>query len=692
MENKNYVTYEDFGAVGDGVTDDFGAMLKAHNYANENGLAVLGTPGKNYYIFDTTLGTDKVYSIEIMTDVDWQGATITIDDRKLSTISGSEYYALAKRHVFDVVPSPECRKFCITDPDELSRIVGDGIGRKTKKIDLGIDWDDRIMIAPYYSGHKVYRRRGYGQFAGMDTHEIIVVEPDGTVSDETPIIFEYKKFDRVDVYKLDKKGAVTIKNGNFVTLDTRINHMVDGKYRASYIFRGIDVMRSYTTLLNLTHRVEGAFTFADRLNGIEGSITTGFFCVDFTSNVTFKNCIIPARMSFTGSSTYNFHANCANKIVLDHCVQSNFWITLDPVTYEIKNATEIDPNARGMAKKSDPNAILGINAYIVDGKRHNLFYGFCGTNYCKNLEYINSTLSRMDAHQGLFYGKVVNCNISDLELTGYGRFLVEDTNFYQGVVVGAPEPLLYLRADYGHTWEGEIDLINVNVYTIPGVKMRVAHHSHGNWFFGYTCYFPNITFDNVSFFDIVTEEPQPEGYEVNLMLFRKDAECMHLSDAKKPMILGVVDEDGDGYIDEPLIDVNRDGIIDELDRVDLDGDGRIGNTSLKYEDYVNHPEYGRRGVPHPTCTANVNYVTPPKYVKVVNNVNPDGTVKCCYALKDTSLEGLSDGGWYRGADEPDTMGGFFGKTEFIYDGGSFVGTDKDQTVTKSFRFKEEYDY
>jgi hypothetical protein len=174
--------------------------------------------------------------------------------------------------------------------------------------------------------------------------------------------------------------------------------------------------------------------------------------------------------------------------------------------------------------------------------------------------------------------------------------------------VGAPEPLLYLRADYGHTWEGEIDLINVNAYTIPGVKMRVAHHSHNNWYFGYTCFFPNITFDNVRYFDIVTEEPQPEGYEVNLMLFGKNAECMHLPDAKKPMILGVVDADGDGYIDEPLIDINR------------------------------------------------------------------------------------DGGWYRAADEPDTMGGFFGKTEFIYDGGSFVGTDKDQTVTKSFRFKEEYDY
>jgi hypothetical protein len=358
------------------------------------GLPVRAKVGATYYICDPVVD-GEMRSAYIKTDVDWQGATITIDDRKLSTISGSEYYALAKRHVFDVVPSPECRKLCITDPDVLSRIVGDGIGRKTKKIDLGIDWDDRIMIAPYYSGHKVYRRRGYGQFAGMDTHEIIVVEPDGTVSDETPIIFEYKKFDRIDVYKLDKKGAVTIKNGNFVTLDARINHMVDGKYRASYIHRGIDVRRSYTTLLNLTHRVEGAFTFADRLNGIEGSTTAGFFCANYTSNVTLKDCVIPARMSFTGSSTYNFNATHVNKMVLDGCVQSNFWITVDPVTYEIKNPTEVDPSVRGHARKSDPNAILGITSYPVGEKKHNLFYGFCGTNYCKNLEYINSTLSRM---------------------------------------------------------------------------------------------------------------------------------------------------------------------------------------------------------------------------------------------------------------------------------------------------------
>ena len=32
MSNKSYVTYTDFGAVGDGVTDDFEAILRAVKY------------------------------------------------------------------------------------------------------------------------------------------------------------------------------------------------------------------------------------------------------------------------------------------------------------------------------------------------------------------------------------------------------------------------------------------------------------------------------------------------------------------------------------------------------------------------------------------------------------------------------------------------------------------------------------
>ncbi|MBE6644315.1 MAG: hypothetical protein E7612_02925 [Ruminococcaceae bacterium] len=687
---RGYVTYEDFGAVGDGVTDDFGAMREAHLYANEKGLPVLGNPEKNYCIFDTSLGTDKIFAIEIKTDTDWQGAKITIDDRQLTTMPGGPYYTMAKRHVFEVLPNDDVAMFKITDEKKLLEIAPNGIHPDTKKIDLGIDYNGRVMIIPYSSYNKVFRRRGYGQFAGADTHEIIVLEADGTVSKETPIIFHYDKVDYIQVYKLDPEHAITLKNGNFVTLDTRVNHKIDGVWKGGYIFRGINVTRSHTTLENLTHKVEGAFTLADRVNGIEGSTTGGFFCANYTSNVTLKDCVIPARFSFVGSSTYNFNAAHVNKIVLQNCYQPNFWVTVDPETLEIKEATEYVPGIIGNARRTSPDAILSINAYYINGEKYNLYYGFCGTNYCKNLEYIDSTLSRMDAHAALYNGKVINTNIADLELTGYGTFTFEDSNFHHSLVVGISTPLIFLRSDYGYTWEGDINIKNVNVYTQDENLLTIAAHSYSNWYYGYTCAFPNLTLDNVNYFSLKTEEPREPDYKVRFMPFRSYQEKMHLYDAGVRCFLGLVDEDGDGYIDEPQFDLNRDGKVDEKDKIDLDGDGKIGNTCLKMSDYADLDlQTKRRGIQHPTCTVNVNPIRPPRCIKIVNNKNADGTYKCNYTLHDTT--GVSDGAWYRSESEPDTMGGFFGATEFITDDGSFIGTSKDQKVTKTFFFKEEYD-
>ena len=59
-ELKNTVSYEDFGAVGDGVTNDFFAIKATHEYANEKGVAVRACRGKTYLISDTRNGSGEV--------------------------------------------------------------------------------------------------------------------------------------------------------------------------------------------------------------------------------------------------------------------------------------------------------------------------------------------------------------------------------------------------------------------------------------------------------------------------------------------------------------------------------------------------------------------------------------------------------------------------------------------------------
>ena len=74
---KNYVRYEDFGAVGDGIHNDFFAMKAAHEFANENRLPVKADASRKYLI-SSTEKDGIASSITVMTDTDFSGATVII--------------------------------------------------------------------------------------------------------------------------------------------------------------------------------------------------------------------------------------------------------------------------------------------------------------------------------------------------------------------------------------------------------------------------------------------------------------------------------------------------------------------------------------------------------------------------------------------------------------------------------------
>ena len=151
----NVVTYEEFGAVGDGKTDDQKAIVAAHAAANKRKLPVRAGDGKTYYIG----GGAKVAVIK--TDVDFGTAKFVIDDRNLENV---------KAPVFRV--DPKVRQ---------------------------------------------YIRYGLNQNNGSPQKEVFLVAADGTVDPATPIVWDYADVTRLTAHPVDAK-TLTIKGGRFTTI------------------------------------------------------------------------------------------------------------------------------------------------------------------------------------------------------------------------------------------------------------------------------------------------------------------------------------------------------------------------------------------------------------------------------------------------------------------------------------------
>ena len=277
---SNVLYYSHFGAVGDGIADDFDAIIAAHAEANIIGAKVRADAGASYYI-----GGANSTAI-IQTDTDWTGASFTIDDSAITT-NGS--------WVFDVtsVLSSRNLRFSITS-----------MNKGQDKLNLSLS--SPALIYAVDNQTLRYKRSGGDANSGSAQTDVFLVDKDGNVDPKTPIIWNFNRFSTLTAYPIDE-NTLTIKGGTFTTIANRRN--------SGYMLRGIRVRRSNTVVDRIVHYVTE--------EGAQSGPYDAFLKVENCANVTVKNTTFTGRRYYNIAGTYDFNAiRTVNLSVID-CDQTN---------------------------------------------------------------------------------------------------------------------------------------------------------------------------------------------------------------------------------------------------------------------------------------------------------------------------------------------------------------------------------
>ena len=407
----DYVTYESFGAVGDGKADDMDAIVKTHEYANAKGLSVFADETATYYIGG---GNKTAY---IKTDTDWSTAKFIIDDTDVENRSA---------WIFNIAPSQSSKN--ITDKVASSL--------KIDATNIGTTLDEKSLVVLTDSNVKRYIRKGLNQNSGSNQTDVILVDENGNISADTPLIWDFDAITNAVAYPVDAE-ILTVKGGFFTTI---ANNALS---EYNYYTRGIQVRRSNTVIDGIYHNVIN--------EGKTGAPYSAFVSLSTCADVTVKTG------TFTGHKKYATIGSAGSSVQMG--------------TYDLGAATSVNAQFVNCKQTND----------ITDSD----YWGIAGTNYCKNLVYDGCALSRFDAHQGVLNATVKNSVLGHhgIKLIGSGTALIENTTVLAASFVD-------LREDYGSTWNGDLIIRNCKFYpTEVSLKIINAVNSEDHDF-GYTCYLP----------------------------------------------------------------------------------------------------------------------------------------------------------------------------------------------------------
>ncbi len=284
------VRYAKFGAVGDGVTDDIEAIVRAHEFANQHGLPVKADEGATYYIG----GKDKTAIIQ--TDTDWGMARFVIDDT-----------AVLNRNAHIFIVQSSLKPFTLKGISSLKK--------SQPKIEASLPGSCLISVSN--SRVKHFIRFGLNQNNGSPQTDTFIADKDGRIDTNTPIIWDFDQITRITAYPMDKT-RLTITGGRFTTKANT------DESRYSYYSRGIGIRRSNVVVDGVEHRITG--------EGEHGAPYGGFINISSCANVTVRNSTLSGHKTFVtiGSAgkpvsmgTYDISLNQALNISFINCSQSN---------------------------------------------------------------------------------------------------------------------------------------------------------------------------------------------------------------------------------------------------------------------------------------------------------------------------------------------------------------------------------
>ncbi len=284
------VTYEAFGARGDGETDDLPAIVEAHAFANERGLPVHARDGATYYI------SGRKLTAIVQTDTDFGTAHFIIDDTRLEN---------HRSWVFEVRPSRR--------PIQLEGVTS--LKRGQTKLPASLPHPGLVIVSD--EGSKRFIRRGLNQNPGSAQTDVFVADTDGSVDPSTPILWDFQRITSIQVLPLNET-PLTIRGGHFTTI---ANH-AESTY--NYHARGIAIRRSNVSVVGLEHHVQG--------EGAQGAPYSGFLNIAQCANVTVQDALLTGHKTYktvgaagkpVSMGSYDILVNSAVHVSFMNCRQTN---------------------------------------------------------------------------------------------------------------------------------------------------------------------------------------------------------------------------------------------------------------------------------------------------------------------------------------------------------------------------------